>query len=166
MILNYSGTLPKIHESCFIAPSADVIGKVQIGKDSSIWFKTVLRGDVASIIIGKNSNIQDGSIVHCGYNLDTIIGNNVVIGHNAIIHGCRVGDNCLIGMGAIILNGAVIGENCIIGAGALVTLGKEIPPNSMVLGSPAKVVRELTAEEIESIYQNAQRYVMLGREYK
>jgi carbonic anhydrase/acetyltransferase-like protein (isoleucine patch superfamily) len=166
MIIKYKGINPKIHESCFIAPSADIIGKVEIGENSSIWFKAVLRGDIASIIIGKNTNIQDGCIIHCGYGIDTVVGDGVVVGHNAVLHGCQIGDNCLIGMGAIVLNEAKIGENCIIGAGALITLGKQIPPNSLVLGSPAKVIRELTQEEIQSIAQSAQRYVNHGREYK
>lgn len=166
MIISYKDSSPSIDESCFVAPSADIIGNVHIAENSTVWFNAVLRGDIAAIIIGKNSNIQDGCIIHCDRGIDTVVGDNVVVGHNAILHGCKIRNNSLIGMGATVLNNAVIGENCIIGAGALVTSGKEIPPNSLVLGSPGKVVRQLKPEEIQAITDNAQRYVELGKQYK
>ncbi|MGB4132276.1 MAG: gamma carbonic anhydrase family protein, partial [Tepidanaerobacteraceae bacterium] len=131
MIGNFKNLRPKIHESCFIAPTADVIGDVTVGENSSIWHRTVLRGDVNKIVVGANTNIQDGSIVHVADDYPTIIGDNVTIGHGAIVHGCTVKDGAFIGMGAIILDGAVIGEGALIGAGALVTEGKEIPPYSL-----------------------------------
>jgi len=155
MIGNFKNLRPKIHESCFIAPTADVIGDVTVGENSSIWHRTVLRGDVNKIVVGANTNIQDGSIVHVADDYPTIIGDNVTIGHGAIVHGCTVKDGAFIGMGAIILDGAVIGEGALIGAGALVTEGKEIPPYSLAVGVPAKVVRELSQEYIEMAQDRA-----------
>lgn len=143
----------------FIAKSADVIGDVKIGNSSSVWYQAVLRGDVAPITVGDRSNIQDGTIVHGDKDHDTHIGNGVTIGHNCIIHGCTIGDNVIIGMGAIVLNGAVIGDNSIIGAGSLVTQNKVFPPNSMIFGSPAKVVRETSPEEVDHIKANAREYI-------
>lgn len=166
MIKKYKGLVPKINGSCFVAESSDVIGEVEIGENSSIWYGAVLRGDVDKIIIGKNSNIQDGTIVHGDFNVKTMIGDNVTIGHNAIIHGATIGNNVLIGMGAIVLNHAVIGENTIVGAGAVVTGGKEIPSGSLVLGSPGKVIRQLTDAEIESITKSAKTYVELAQNHK
>ncbi|MDK2798494.1 MAG: hypothetical protein PWP27_74 [Clostridiales bacterium] len=165
MILKYKNYYPKIHKSCFIANSANIIGNVEIGEDSSIWFNAVLRGDVASITVGRKTNIQDGCIIHGDTGTNTVIGDGVVVGHNAILHGCQIYHNCLIGMGATVLNNARIGENCIIGAGALITSDKEIPPNSLVLGSPAKVIRKLTEQEIQSIFKRAQGYIDLSKEY-
>ncbi|TDT47617.1 gamma carbonic anhydrase family protein [Fonticella tunisiensis] len=161
MIRNYFEKLPKIHSEAFVADSADVIGDVEVGEGSSIWYRAVLRGDINSIRIGKNTNVQDGAVIHNDYKSPAVIGDNVTIGHNAIVHGATIKDNCLIGMGAVILNDAVIGENCIIGAGAIVTQGKVIPPESLVLGAPGRVVRSLTLEEIESIRRNADIYVNL-----
>lgn len=161
MIRNYFEKLPKIHSQAFVADSADVIGDVEVGEGSSIWYRAVLRGDINSIRIGKNTNVQDGAVIHNDYNSPAVIGDNVTIGHNAIVHGAIIKDNCLIGMGAVILNDAVIGENCIIGAGAVVTQGKVIPPESLVLGAPGRVVRSLTQEEVESIRRNADIYVNL-----
>lgn len=152
----------KVHETAFVAPDADLIDKVEIGKVSSIWYHTVLRGDNDSITIGERSNVQDNAVIHCGVGFPVTIGNDVTIGHSAIVHGCTVGDNTLIGMGSIILNGVKIGSNCIIGAGALITQGKVIPDGSLVLGSPAKVVRDLTPEEIEKNRKSAARYVELA----
>ena len=165
MILNFKGIKPIIRKNTFIARSADVIGKVEIKKDANIWFNTVIRGDVNRIVIGERTNIQDLTMIHVADDYETIIGNDVTVGHNAILHGCIISDNCLIGMGAIILDGAFIGENVIIGAGALVTQGKKIPENSLVLGSPAKVVRRLTEEEIEYFKISADKYVKLSKEY-
>ncbi len=137
-------------KTIFIAKSADVVGKVKLGNFISVWFQAVIRGDVDSITIGDRTNIQDGTVVHVAAGYPTVIGEGVSIGHNAIIHGCEIGDNVLIGMGAIILNGAKIGDNSIVGAGSLVTQGKVFPPNSLIMGSPAKVVRALKPEEIQA----------------
>lgn len=152
-------------KTIFIAKSADVVGKVKLGNFISVWFQVVLRGDVDSITIGDRTNIQDGTVVHVAAGYPTIIGEGVSIGHKAIIHGCEIGDNVLVGMGAIILNGAKIGENSIVGAGSLVTQGKVFPPNSLIMGSPAKVVRELKPEEIQSIRDNAEEYLETMKGY-
>ena len=146
-------------KTIFIAKSADVVGKVKLGNFISVWFQAVIRGDVDTITIGDRTNIQDGTVVHVAPGYPTVIGEGVSIGHNAIIHGCEIGDNVLVGMGAIILNGAKIGDNSIVGAGSLVTQGKVFPPNSLIMGSPAKVARELKPEEIEAIRDNAQEYL-------
>ncbi len=152
-------------KTAFIAKSADVVGKVTLGNYISIWFQTVIRGDVDTITIGDRTNIQDGTVVHVAPGYPTIIGNGVSIGHNAIIHGCEIGDNVLIGMGAIILNGAKIGDNSIVGAGSLVTQGKIYPPNSMILGSPAKRIRDLNEDEVQSIRDNAEEYLDTMKRY-
>jgi len=165
MIKGIKGIEPNIHEDAFVADTAAVIGNVNIGKGSSIWYGAVLRGDIENITIGEFTNVQDNSVIHTETGIPTKVGNYTVIGHNAIVHGCTIGNNCLIGMGAIILNRAVIGDNCIIGAGALVPEGKVIPPNSLVLGVPGKVVREVTDEEIESIKRNAMRYNELYKKH-
>ncbi|WKY45319.1 gamma carbonic anhydrase family protein [Eubacteriaceae bacterium ES2] len=146
-------------KTVFIAKSADVVGRVKLGNYVSIWFQAVLRGDVDSITIGDRTNIQDGTVVHVAPGHPTVIGDGVSVGHNAIIHGCAIGDNVLVGMGAIILNGAQIGDNSIVGAGALVTQGKVFPPNSLIIGSPAKAVRVLSEEEIQAIRDNAEEYL-------
>lgn len=158
MIRELKDKKPNIDKDSFVAQTAVVIGDVTIGEGSSIWYNAVLRGDLAPIKVGKFTNIQDNATVHNETGIPAILGDYTVVGHNALIHGCIVGDNCLIGMGAIVLNGAVIGDNCIIGAGALVTQGKIIPPNSMVIGSPAKVVRQVTEEELQKVRNNALRY--------
>lgn len=146
-------------KTVFIAKSADVIGKVKLGNFISVWFNTVIRGDVDTITIGDRTNIQDGTVVHVAPGHPTVIGEGVSIGHNAIIHGCEIGDNVLVGMGAIVLNGAKIGDNSIVGAGSLVTQGKVFPPNSLIMGSPAKKVRDLSPEEVQSIRDNAEEYL-------
>lgn len=143
----------------YIAEGAVVKGKVQMGEDVSIWYNATVRGDSAEIKIGDCTNVQDNAVIHVDTHYPTTIGSGVTIGHGAIVHGCTVGDNTLIGMGAIILNGASIGENCIIGAGALVTQNTTIPAGSLAFGNPAKVIRSLTPEEIESNQQNAQHYI-------
>ncbi len=148
----------KIHETAKIAQGAIVYGDVVLGEKTSIWYHAVVRGDDGPICIGKYSNVQDNCTIHLDEGHRIVIGDYVTIGHGAIVHGCKIGNNCLIGMGAIILNGAVIGDDCIIGAGALVTQDKQIPAGSMVLGSPAKVIRELTAEEKENVTKNALHY--------
>ena len=148
-----------ISEAAFIAPGAIVSGNVTIAEDVGVWYHAVVRGDREPIVVGKGSNIQDNCVVHVDAGYPVTIGENVTIGHGAIIHGCRIGDNSLVGMGAIIMNGAVIGNNCIVGAGALVTQGTVVPDNSLILGNPAKVKRAVTAAEVECSLQNARLYV-------
>ncbi len=152
-------------QSCFIAKSADVIGKVTIGKNVSIWFNVVIRGDLEQITINNNSNIQDGTVIHADKGFPATIGEGCTIGHNAIIHGCKINDNSLIGMGATVLNGAVIGENCLVGAGALVAEGKHIPSGSLVIGIPGKPRRQLNDDEIKSIYLSAEHYMQNAAHY-
>jgi len=165
MILKYKDKYPQINDSCFIAPNASIIGDCHIGNHCSIWFNAVLRGDDNSILIGDNTNIQDGSVIHAAHDYKTIIGNNVTIGHGAIVHACIIENNCLIGMGTTILDGTIIEENVIIGANSLVTSGKRIPTGSLVVGSPAKIIRQLTAQEIDSIKKSASEYVELMKSY-
>lgn len=157
---------PTLHPSAFVAPNATVLGDVTLGANSSVFYGAVLRADVNSIDIGMGSNIQDGCIIHVDPPYPVVIGNGCTVGHGAILHGCAVGDNSLIGMGAIVLNGAQIGKNCIIGAGALVTQNTVIPDGSLVIGSPAKVKRSLTPEEIEGNRQTAENYIAEITEYK
>ena len=157
---------PKISEKAFVAKNATVIGDVTIEDDANIWFGAAVRGDMDSIYIGKGSNVQDNAVVHVDKGFPVRIGENVTIGHGAIVHGCTVGDNVLVGMGAIILNGAKIGDNCIIGAGATVTQNKEIPANSLLVGCPAKVIWDVDGQGAESTRQNALRYIEEGKEYK
>lgn len=164
MIKEIGNIKPQIHKNAFIADSADVLGQVIMGEGSSIWYGAVVRGDIENIKIGKYTNIQDNVTVHTETNIPTELGDYTVVGHNAIIHGCRVGNNCLIGMGAIVLNRAVIGDNSIIAAGSLITEGKIIPPNSLVMGTPGKVVRQVTEKEIEDIKKNAIRYYELWKD--
>jgi carbonic anhydrase/acetyltransferase-like protein (isoleucine patch superfamily) len=151
---------------CFVAESAVVIGNVLLRANASVWFNAVIRGDNELVTIGENSNVQDGSVLHTDPGWPLTIGGGVTIGHKAMLHGCTVGDNSLIGINAVVLNGAKIGRNCLIGANALVTEGKEIPDNSMVLGSPGKVVRELTPDQIEGLRQSALHYVENARRFK
>lgn len=151
--------MKKIDPSVFIAPGAQVVGDVVIGKDCGIWHNAVVRGDSREILIGNRTNIQDLAVLHVDKNFKLAIGDNVTIGHSAIVHGCTVGNNVLIGMGAIIMNGAQVGNDCIIGAGALVTENTVIPDGMMAFGSPAKVIRALTDEEKQGIIENADIYV-------
>lgn len=152
-------------EDLFIAPGAVCMGDVALGKDCSIWYHATVRADRAPIKIGIGSNIQDNCVVHVDKGFSVTIGNYVTVGHGAILHGCQVGDGSLIGMGAIILNGAKIGKNCIVAAGALVTQNTEIPDGMLAMGSPAKVIRKLTEEEIASNRKNAEEYIEEAREY-
>ncbi len=152
-------------EGVFIAETAFVCGDVEIGEDSSIWFGAVLRGDEDSITIGRRTNIQDNCVIHCDKGLPVKIGNEVTVGHGCVIHGCEIGDGSLIGMGAVVLNGAKIGKNCLIGAGAVVTGKTDAPDGSMLLGSPAKVKRELTSHEISANRRSAETYVERAKEY-
>lgn len=157
---------PKIAESAFVASDAAVYGDVRIAEECSIWFHATVRAGEGSVSIGAHTNVQDNCVIHVDKGFDVNIGCNVTIGHGAIVHGCTVGDNSLIGMGAIVLNGAEIGKNCIVGAGALVTQGTVVPDGSLVLGSPAKVVRKISEEEIEANRINADHYVKESREYR
>lgn len=166
MLKEYNGKKPKIHDSCFIADSAEIIGDVEIGENTSVWYNTVIRGDENSIKIGKHTNIQDGCVIHISKEHETVIGDYVTIGHKAIVHACKVGDNVLVGMGAIILDGAEIEDNVLVGAGSIVTPGKKIPSGTLVLGSPAKVIRELTDEEIKHLKQSAIDYVEYAKKHK
>jgi carbonic anhydrase/acetyltransferase-like protein (isoleucine patch superfamily) len=160
MILPYRGKWPKIHETAFVAPSADLIGDVEIGSHSSVWFQCVIRGDVHQIRIGNNTNIQDHSMLHVTRLKSPLqIGDEVTIGHRVTLHGCTLGNRILVGMGAIILDDAEIGDECIIGAGTLITKKTKIPPRSLVLGAPGKVVRSLTEEEIAFLSKSAANYV-------
>jgi len=158
MIYSLGEVTPKVAEGVFIAPGSFVVGNVEIAPEASIWFGVVLRGDNEPMSIGEGSNIQDNSVLHSDPGFPLMIGRNCTIGHNAIVHGCTIGDGSLIGMGAIVLNGAVIGQNCLIGAGALVTERTVIPDNSLVVGSPARVKRELTEEQIEGLHETASHY--------
>ncbi|MBQ7840381.1 MAG: gamma carbonic anhydrase family protein [Lachnospiraceae bacterium] len=156
---------PHIHESAFIAPGVAVYGDVTVGADCSIWFNATVRAEGASISVGEGSNIQDNCVVHVDPGHAVELGRNVTIGHGAILHGCRIGDNTLVGMGAIILNDAVIGKNCIIGAGALVTQNTIVQDNCLLIGSPAKVKRKVTEQEVLHNLKNAQHYIEEGKEY-
>lgn len=150
-----------MHKNILIAPGAHVIGDVLMGENVGIWYNAVIRGDANTIVISDNTNIQDNCTVHTDADYPVNIGKGVTIGHNAIIHGCTIGDNTVIGMGSIVLSGAVIGSNCMIGAGSLVTGKMRIPDNSLAFGNPAKVIRAISAEEIESNRENALHYVAL-----
>ena len=149
-----------------ILPGARIAGEVTIASGCSVWYNAVIRGDEAPITVGENTNIQDNCTLHTSFGHPLRVGSGVTVGHNAVLHGCTVGDNCLIGMGAIVLDDAVIGDNCVVGAGALVTQGTVIPAGSMALGSPARVRRALTQEEIEGIRLNAQVYVKEKEHYR
>lgn len=174
IIMPYKGLEPKIDESAWVAPGAAVIGDVEIGADCSIWFGVVIRGDVHKIRIGNRVSIQDLSMVHVTHykkadksdGSPTIIGDDVTVGHKVMLHGCTIEDACLIGMSATILDDAVIGKESIVGAGALVTKGKKFPPRSLIIGSPAKVVRELTDDEVKELYASAKRYVGFMQGYR
>ena len=157
---------PSIHATAWVADSAEVIGSVLLGEDVSIWFGTVIRGDTETITVGKGSNIQDNSVLHADYNMPLVVGENVTVGHHVMLHGCTIGDNSLVGIQAVVLNGAKIGKNCLVGAGALVTEGKEFPDGSMIIGSPAKAVRQLSSEQIEGLKKSAQHYVNNAARYK
>ena len=166
MLRPYRGLSPRVHPSAFIDDSAQVIGDVEIGEESSVWMCAVIRGDVHSIRIGRRTNVQDGTVVHAMTGTHaTAIGDNVTIGHGAIIHGCTVDHQCLIGMGAIVLNGAYVGSGSIVAAGALVVEDMKIPPRSLVMGTPGKVKRLLTQAEVADIQLYADRYVGYRLDY-
>jgi carbonic anhydrase/acetyltransferase-like protein (isoleucine patch superfamily) len=165
-IYQLDSLLPRIAESAWVADSAQVIGNVAIADHASVWFGVVIRGDTELIHIGQGSNIQDGSVLHTDVGKPLHIGDNVTVGHKVMLHGCTVGDGSLIGIGAIVLNGAKIGKSCIVGAGALVTEDKEFPDGSLILGSPAKVVRQLTAEQQNQLLLSAQHYIENARRFQ
>ena len=167
MIHKFENKSPLISESCFISDSADIIGDVEIGEDSSVWFGSVIRGDMNQIKIGSNTNIQDNCVVHVTTNIaPTIIGNGVTIGHKAIIHGCTINDNCLIGMGCIIMDLAIIGKGSIIAAGALVPPGMKVPSRKLMVGIPAKPIRDITPQEYTDIKKSALHYILFSKKYK
>ncbi len=167
MILKYKDTYPEIADTCFIAEDADIIGDVKIGMNSSIWFKTVVRGDVNFITIGKNTNIQDSSVLHVTTETHPlIIGNDVTAGHRVILHGCTIKDRVLIGMGSILLDGAVIESDTLVAAGSVVTQNCHIPYGKLVMGTPARIKRDLTEEEINSIKQSSVNYVKYSKIYR
>jgi gamma-carbonic anhydrase len=165
MIKDYKNYSPDIAQSAFVFGSAVIIGQVTLGSGSSVWANAVIRGDIGTISIGENSNIQDNCVVHITEGLPASIGDRVTVGHGAILHSCTVGNDCLIGMSSTILDKAVIGDNSMVGAGSLVTPGKIFPPNSLIMGSPAKVVRTLTENELEKNRINAERYASVAAEY-
>ena len=158
MIYDFEGHTPKMDPNSWAAPNAVLIGKVELKKDSNVWFNATLRGDIEPIVIGEGTNIQDGSVLHTDPGYPLKVGKNVTVGHMVMLHGCTIGDNSLIGIGAVILNNAKIGKNCLIGAKALITENKEIPDNSLVIGSPGKIVRELTEKEKKALIENSKHY--------
>jgi carbonic anhydrase/acetyltransferase-like protein (isoleucine patch superfamily) len=165
MIRDYSGRKPRIAGSAFIAESADVIGDVEIGSNASVWYQTVLRGDIEPIRVGANSNIQDGSVLHTIMGSPVVVGDGVTVGHRAVLHGCTVESHCLIGMGAILLNNVRVGEGSIVAAGALVLENTKIPPRSLYLGVPARFQRQLTEADQRFIDAHAQHYLQYKENY-
>ena len=167
MIHPYRGVVPKVHPSAWIADSADVIGDVELGEESSVWFSTVIRGDVHFIRVGRGTNLQDGTVVHVDRNgTPTILGDYVTVGHAARLHGCHIKSNCLIGIGAVVLDGAVLEEECVVAAGAVVSPGTQVPRGSLLMGAPARVKRSVTEKDLELIYRSAKSYIGLAAEYR
>ena len=166
MLRPYRGGMPVVHPTAFVDESAQVIGDVQIGAESSVWMNAVIRGDVNAIRIGERTNVQDGTVVHVMHSTHpTAVGDDVTIGHGAIVHGCTIGSRVLIGMGAILLNGSTIGEDTIVAAGSLVTEDAVVPPRSLVMGSPARVRRALTDDEVRFVLESAGNYVRYRLDY-
>ncbi|MCR5758200.1 MAG: gamma carbonic anhydrase family protein [Selenomonas sp.] len=166
IILNYNGKTPTLGKDVLMAPSATVVGDVEIGEGTSLWFNAVVRGDFQKITIGKNCNIQDNSTVHVMADEPTEIGDNVIVGHNAVVHARKIGSNCLIGMGSIILGYTEIGDNVVIGAGTQLTQHKKIPSNSLVYGNPAQIIRALREDEIEALKSSAVKYRTVAESYQ
>jgi len=166
MIYDFKDQTPKLDPNSWVAPNAVIIGNVELKKDANVWFNATLRGDIEPITVGEGSNIQDGSVIHTDPGCPATIGNNVTVGHLVMLHGCKIEDDCLIGIGSTILNKAKIGKNSIIGANSLITENKVIPERSLVIGSPGKIVRQVTEEEIKHIKENAQHYVENYKKYK
>lgn len=158
--------VPRVADTAWVADSAQVVGNVDLAENTSIWFNVVMRGDNEALRVGRGSNIQDGSVVHSDPGFPVTLGENVTVGHRVMLHGCTVGDGSLIGIGAVVLNGAKIGRNCLVGASSLVTEGKEFPDGSMIMGSPAKVVRPLTNEQIAGLQRAAKHYVENARRFR
>ena len=158
-IYEFDGHSPTLADSCWVADSAQVMGQVELGEEASVWFGCVIRGDSERIRIGRRTNVQDDSVLHADPGLPLVLGDHVTIGHKVMLHGCTVGDGSLIGIGAVVLNGAKIGKGCLVGAGSLVTEGKEFPDGSMILGSPARVARQLTPEQSADLARIAEHYV-------
>ncbi len=165
-VYELDGVAPRVDPTAWIADSAEVMGNVHLGPDASVWFGCVLRGDTESMHIGEGSNIQDLSVLHADFGQPLRIGRHVTVGHKVMLHGCTIGDESLIGIGAVVLNGARIGKNCLVGAGALVTEGKQFPDGSMIVGAPARVVRQLTPEQIEGLRQSARHYIDNARRFR
>jgi carbonic anhydrase/acetyltransferase-like protein (isoleucine patch superfamily) len=165
-IYTLDGAAPLISDSAWIADSAQVIGKVELGEDASVWFGAIIRGDTETIRIGRRTNIQDASVLHADVGMPLTVGDDVTIAHQVMLHGCTIGDGSLIGIGAIVLNGVKIGKNCLVGAGSLVTEGKEFPDGSMIMGSPARVVRQLGPEQLAGLLKSAAHYVGNARRYR
>ncbi len=165
MVSEYNGIKPEIDSTCFVAEGSQVIGEVRLESNSSVWFNAVLRGDMAPIKVGKNSNIQDGCVIHCVTDIPVIVGDNVTVGHGAILHSCSIGDDTLIGMGAIILDGVKIGSNCIVAAGAVVPPNSVVGDGVLVMGTPAKIKRELTKDDSDNIKKGIAEYLELKKNY-
>ncbi|SER42276.1 gamma carbonic anhydrase family protein [Giesbergeria anulus] len=165
-IYELDGVAPQLAASAWVADSAQVIGQVTLAAEASIWFGSVVRGDTDSITIGAGSNIQDTCVLHADAGQPLVVGERVTVGHQVTLHGCTIGDESLIGIGAVVLNGARIGKNCLVGAGSLVTEGKEFPDGSMIMGSPAKLVRPLTPEQIEGLRRSAAHYIDNARRFR
>ena len=157
---------PSLHETVYVASGAQIVGAVELAEEVSIWYNAVLRGDVELIIVGAHTNVQDGSVVHASYGFPVTLGAGLTVGHNAIIHGATVGNNTLVGMGAVLLDGVAVGENCIVAAGSLLTEGKRFPAGSLIMGTPGRVVRPLTEEEIARNRRSAEGYVRRAKHYR
>lgn len=165
-IYELDGIAPTISESAWVAESSQIIGGVELGDDANVWFGVVIRGDNELIRVGRRTNIQDACVLHSDPGFPLTLGEDVTVGHKAMLHGCTIGDGCLIGIGAIVLNGAKIGKHCLVGAGSLVTEGKEFPAGSMIFGSPAKAVRQLSAEQLDGLRLMAHHYVDNARRFR
>ncbi len=166
MIRDFNNITPRIDATAFVAPNSTVIGDVVLGENTTVWYNAVLRGDIDSIVVGDNTNIQEGCILHCKKGADVKIGSHVTVGHGAILHSCHIGNNTLIGMGAIVLDDSVVGNNCLVAAGSVITPRTNIPDGSLIAGSPAVVKRVLSEQEIEEIKHNANEYISLLKYYK
>ena len=167
MLISYQGRAPQIDLTAYVHQSAQLVGDVLIGAQSSVWFNVVIRGDVYPIRIGARTNIQDNSTVHVtGGRWETIVGDDVTVGHAVVLHGCRIGNRCLVGIGAIVLDGVEIADDCLIAAGSLITPGTKVPPETLVMGSPAKVVRSLHADELAHLKESAMNYVAHAASYR
>ena len=166
-IISVRGFTPKIHKTCFVFPNATVIGDVEIGEKSSLWSNVTIRGDVYKVLIGKETNIQDGSVIHGTYGkCGTVLGDRVTIGHLVMLHGCEIGHGTLVGMGSVIMDQVKIGANCLVGAGSLLTEGSIFPDRSLIVGRPAKVKRELTSEEVAKLELSADNYLLYSTWYQ